>query len=165
MVRNYCDGRIPAFPRATERDAAGEPLLEQARGVQEAVERSASEFDRAFDAYDFSRALEAIWVAIGRLDKFISDAKPWELARSPERRPLLDVVLATATEALRHFAVLLSPVLPESSQSIWEQLGESGECADVLPSSLAWGNKKVGTTIGEVKQLFPRLEKRSLWKR
>ncbi len=57
--------------------------------MREAVERSAMEFDRAFDAYDFGRALEAIWAAIGRLDKFISDAKPWELARSPERRPCL----------------------------------------------------------------------------
>ncbi len=75
---------------------------------------------------------------------------------------MLEVVLATATEALRHFAVLLSPVLPESSQSIWEQLGESGECAGVLPSSLVWGSKKGGTIIGEVKQLFPRLEKEKL---
>ena len=159
MVRNYCDGEVPHFHKSWERD---EPLREQVLQVREAVERSATEFDRAFDAYDFSHALEAIWAAIGRLDKFISDAKPWELARSPERRPSLEVVLATATEALRHFAVLLSPVLPESSQSIWEQLGESGECAGVLPSSLVWGSKKGGTIIGEVKQLFPRLEKEKL---
>ena len=56
MVRNYCDGEVPHFHKSWERD---EPLREQVLQVREAVERSAMEFDRAFDAYDFSRAMEA----------------------------------------------------------------------------------------------------------
>ncbi|MBK6799896.1 MAG: hypothetical protein IPG76_24770 [Acidobacteria bacterium] len=52
------------------------------------------------------------------MDKFISDAKPWDLAKNPDQREPLKLVLHTAVETLRHLAVLLVPVLPESTQAI-----------------------------------------------
>jgi len=157
MVRNYCGGEVPALGQA-----ASDELSAQAAEVGEAVTRAGAEFDQAFDAYSFSRGLEAVWAAIARVDKFISDAKPWDLAKAEEKRGSLDLVLYTAVEALRHFAVLLAPVLPESAQAIWEQLGESSNVRDVAPSTLVWGGREGGTQIGEVKPIFPRLDKKKI---
>ena len=156
MVRNYRNGEISAPGKA------GAALLDQAEVVRDAVGQAYVEFDREFDQYNFSRGLEAAWAAIARVDKFISDAKPWDLAKKPEYRNALDLVLHTSTEALRHLSVLLAPVLPESTQSIWEQLGERGVVKEVNPASLTWGERQAGARIGEIKAIFPRLDKKKI---
>ena len=157
MVRNYFDGEVPAPGQA-----ASDELSAQATEVREAVSRARAEFDQAFDAYSFSRGLEAVWAAIARLDKFISDAKPWDLAKDASHRSSLDLVLYTAVEALRHFAVLLVPVMPEATQEIWQQLGETGKVCEIEPATLKWGAREGALRIGEVKPIFPRLDKKNI---
>src|SRR5262245_4226532 len=156
MVRNYRNGEIP------EAGKANAALIDQANVVRDAVRQAFVEFDREFDQYNFSRGLEAAWAAIARVDKFISDAKPWDLAKKADESQSLDLVLHTATEVLRHLTVLLAPALPESTQSIWEQLGESGAVKDVNPAALTWGARGPGTKIGEIKPIFPRLDKKKI---
>jgi len=155
MVGRYCDARVPAPGKA---DAE---LTRRANEVRDAVTVSLAQFDREFNEYNFSRALEAAWSAIERVDKFLSDAKPWDLAKSAESRGSLELVLHTATETLRHLAVLLAPVLPNSTQEIWEQLGEAGKACEIAPGALDWG-ESAGKRIGEVKPIFPKLDKQKV---
>ncbi len=152
MVGRYCDGFVPAPGQA---DAG---LIRRADEVREAVTQAVAQFDREFDQYNFSRAIEAAWSAIERVDKFLSDARPWDLAKHQDQRGSLDLVLSTATEALRHLAVLLVPVLPDATQEIWQQLGESGRASEIAPGALKWG-QSTGKRIGEVKPIFPKLDK------
>ncbi|MDQ3010480.1 MAG: methionine--tRNA ligase [Acidobacteriota bacterium] len=155
MVRNYCDGIIPAP------GAAGAELTVQANEVREAVEQAVAAFDREFDEYNFSRAIEAVSTARFRVDKFISDAKPWDLAKDPAQRGALELVLHTAAESLRFFVALLAPVLPNAAQAIWQQLGESSEVGGTLPGSLNWGEARQ-KQIGEITPIFPRLDKKKV---
>jgi methionyl-tRNA synthetase len=134
MIRNYCDGEIPVAQTASLQNA---DLAKRAAEVKSAFATALEQFDKAFDEYNFSRGLEAVWQAIAVVDKFISDAKPWDIAKDEARRAELELVLTTAIEALRTVTVLLVPVLPESTQAIWEQLGEAGHVADIAPSALA----------------------------
>lgn len=153
MVRTNCGGVVPAVP------AAGTAELQaRAAEVRAAVQAAVVEFDREFDRYGFSHALEGVQTAATRVDKFLSDTKPWNLAKDPDGRPALELVLNTAVEAVRHFAVLLAPVLPVSAQAIWQYLGEAGEVSNVAPTSLHWG-AATGKTIGEIKPIFPNLDK------
>jgi methionyl-tRNA synthetase len=155
MVNNYCDGQIPGPGKGTAELAA------QADDVRKAVAQAIADFEREVDQYNFSRGLEAAWSAIARVDKFISDAKPWELAKNPEQSEALNLVLHTAVETLRHLTVILVPVLPESTQAIWEQLGESGKVAEYKPAALEWGGAR-GNRIGEIKPIFPRIDKKKI---
>jgi methionyl-tRNA synthetase len=155
MIRNYRDGEIPGPGKGAPEPAA------QADDVRKAVVQALAEFEREFDQYNFSRGIEAAWSAIARVDKFISDAKPWDLAKKPEQREALDLVLHTAVETLRHLTVILAPVLPESTQAIWAQLGESGKIAEVSPATLAWGGSR-GKRVGEIRPIFPRIDKKKI---
>jgi methionyl-tRNA synthetase len=89
---------------------------EQAADVQRVVEQAKLDFEREFDDYNLSRAIEAAQGAIARVDKFISDLKPWNLAKDPAREADLVPVLGTAVRTLRQLTVLLVPVLPESTR-------------------------------------------------
>jgi methionyl-tRNA synthetase len=124
-----------------------------------ALERARDQFVALFDSYAFSRALETAWSIIARVDKMISDAKPWELAKNEEQRQTLHAVLYRAAEALRWLCVLLHPVMPEATRGIYSQLGLPDDLSDFDPTKLTWGTLHEGTRIGEVKPLFPRLDK------
>ena len=109
----------------------------------------------------FSRSLEIAWSIVARIDKMISDAKPWELAKDENQKQTLNAVLYRAAESLRWLCVMLYPIMPEATQEIWSQLGlaDSGSPAKSEPAKLKWGGLSTAKAIGEVKPLFPRIDR------
>jgi len=126
--------------------------------IAEAARQTIAEVIPAFEALEFTRGLENIWVLLSRLDKFIVERAPWKLARQPDAAADLDATLYTAAEALRIATALLAPVLPESTPKIWKQLGMAEPIESVRLDSLAWGQLPAGQKIGEVAPVFPRIE-------
>ena len=144
MIRQYRDGVIPA-PSATSSlaEAAG-PAIEQAL--------------KAFDAFEFSRGLEAVWGLLSAVDKFIVEQAPWKLAKNPDAQQQLDDALYASAETLRIAVALLHPILPESTTKIWEQLGMTAPLSTLEINNLAWGQLTAGQTIGLIGPVFPRIE-------
>jgi methionyl-tRNA synthetase len=50
-------------------------------------------------------------------------------------------------------------VLPQSTQKIWRQLGQTEPLDSVQFDSLSWGQLKPGTKIGKPEGIFPRVDK------
>ncbi|MGI8919874.1 MAG: methionine--tRNA ligase [Pyrinomonadaceae bacterium] len=123
------------------------------------IEHARDQYLQLFDSFAFSRALEIAWSVVARVDKMISDAKPWDLAKDENQRESLNAVLYRAAETLRWLCVLLYPVMPQASQGIYSQLGFTGSPGVVDPGDLKWGGLSVRQKIGEVKPLFPRIDK------
>ncbi len=144
MISRYCDSVIPPG-----RPSEDEAFVEQAR----------DQFILHFENLAFSRALEAAWSVVARVDKTISDAKPWDLAKDENQKEKLGAVLYSSAESLRWLCVLLYPVMPEASRAIWSQLGLDGSPAQINPTELKWGELKEGAKIGEIQPVFPRLDK------
>ena len=114
--------------------------------------------EAAFDRFEFSRGLEAVWGLISAVDKFIVQQAPWKLAKQPDAAQQLDVTLYTAAEALRIATALLYPILPDSTPKIWAQLGMHQPIEAVRLASLQWGQLSPGQKIGEVSAVFPRID-------
>src|SRR5439155_3852941 len=53
----------------------------------------------------------------------------------------------------------LYPVMPTSAREIHSQLGLSSDVSKIKAADLRWGELREGTEIGEVKPLFPRIDK------
>jgi len=144
MISRYCDSVIPSGGVSEDKT-----FIDQAR----------DQFILHFDNLAFSRALEVAWSVVARVDKIISDAKPWDLAKDENQKEKLGAVLYCGAESLRWLTVLLYPVMPEASRAIWNQLGLEGSPAAINPADLKWGELKEGVKIGEVQPVFPRLDK------
>jgi methionyl-tRNA synthetase len=169
MIDRYCEGRV-----ASGRIPEEKLLLAKRSGIDTDettiagfVEHARDDFLLHFENYAFSRALETAWSIVARVDKMISDAKPWDLAKDENQRETLNAVLYRAAESLRWLCVLLYPVMPESAQGIYTQLGlgtagTNSSLSAIDPAQLKWGGLEKGTRIGEVKPLFPRIEKGKL---
>jgi methionyl-tRNA synthetase len=160
MIHRYCEGRLPPGAISEEsRLAAKRAGIEDEMAMSHFVSHARDEFLRDFDDLAFSRALEDAWGIVARADKMISDAKPWDLAKDPKQRETLNAVLYRAAESLRWLCVLLYPVMPTATQEIYQQLGMSADVSKIDPRELSWGGLSAGQTIGEVKPLFPRIDK------
>jgi methionyl-tRNA synthetase len=161
MIHRYCEGRVPS-PRIGEArylSAKRAGVDPDAQSLASALEHARDQFVLHFEDYAVSRALEIAWGIIARVDKMISDAKPWELVKAEEQRETLGAVLYRAAETLRWLSVLLYPVMPEATAKIYEQLGLTGKLDAADPTKLVWGSLQEGTRVGEVKPLFPRIDK------
>ena len=161
MIQRYCEGRIPSGNISEER-----LLLAKRAGVdsdEATISKFAAhardEFTRNFANFGFSRALEEAWAIVARVDKMISDAKPWDLAKDPSQQQTLNAVLYRAAEALRWLSVLLYPIMPNATREIYAQLGLTEDLSTIDPAQLKWGGLPDGTQISEIKALFPRIDK------
>ena len=126
--------------------------------IADAARQTIADVSAAFDAFEFTRGLEAVWVLLSKLDKFIVERAPWKMAKKPEAQADLDATLYTAAEALRIATVLLSPVLPQSAAKIWAQLGMTEPLESLRFDALTWGQLQPGQKIGEISAVFPRIE-------
>jgi methionyl-tRNA synthetase len=161
MIARYCEGRIPSGKISEEK-----LLLAKRSGfdtdettIAGFIEHARDEFLLHFDSFAFSRALENIWSIIARIDKMITEAKPWDLAKDENQRQTLNAVLYRAAETLRWLCVLLYPVMPVASQNIYNQLGLTEALSGLNPSDLKWGGLAEDTQVGEVTPVFPRIDK------
>jgi methionyl-tRNA synthetase len=161
MIARYCDGKIPSrqIPEEKLLPAKRTGIDTDETTVAGYVELARDQYLQSFESLAFSKALEVAWSIVARLDKVITDAKPWELAKHDNLKEVLGAVLYRAAEALRWLSVLLYPVMPTATNEIWTQLGLSGSLGNIPPATLKWGGLEEGNAIGEVKAIFPRLDK------
>ena len=150
MIRQYRDGVIPEASTA----------LESPHSLAEAARTAIDQATRAFDAFEFSRGLDAIWAMLSAADKFIVEQAPWKLARGtdPADAVKLNDALYASAETLRIAVALLHPILPESTTKIWEQLGMPEPLEQLKLEKLAWGELKPGQSVGQVAPVFPRVD-------
>jgi len=161
MISKYRGGVIPEGKISEEnyllaRRAGIDP---DGQDIVSVVEHARDEFLRRFDCFEFSQGLEVLWTVIARIDKMISDAKPWDLAKDDKQAETLNAVLYRALETLRWLSVLLAPVMPESSTRIYSQLGLVDDPSKVDPAGLAWGQLSPGRPVGISEGVFPRIDK------
>ena len=164
MITKYRDGRIPSGKIAEENyiNAKRAGVSPDEQELSSVLEHARDEFMRRWDNFEFSHALETAWTVIARVDKLISDAKPWELIKHDDQAETLNAVLYRATETLRWLCVMLYPVMPAASKNIYGQIGLSGDIAAIDPAELQWGQLEPGNPIGETVGVFPRIDKKKV---
>jgi len=153
MIKQYRDDVIP---NASPSLSADHPLAAAALQAIDATTRS-------FDAFEFSKGLEAISTLLSAADKFIVEQAPWKLARSTDAdaRQKLDDALYASAETLRIAIALMHPILPESTANIWAQLGMPDPIEKLEIAKLAWGQLKPDQNIGLIAPVFPRIDAKS----
>ncbi len=151
MAWKYMDGVVPAV--------APEIARQYGLGLGPEAVRTVLEYERAMEAFEFHRALAAVWEFVGRLNKAVDLSAPWELAKKKTTRPQLEAVLASLLKGMRLVAGLLHPVMPHTSARMQAQLGlEADPRFTDLEDMKLWKPFPAGTRLGKASALFPRVE-------
>ena len=152
MIGRYFDGSVPEAGEPSERDL----------GIRETVARAATDADAAIERFAIGDAIAAVWRIVEEVNGYLTLEEPWKLAKDPSQRDRLASVLATAAEALRALAVLLSPVLTDATATLWTALGAAETLGPLEDQPIRdagrWGQLPVGTPVSPIAALFPRIE-------
>jgi len=149
MVGKYFDGKVPA---AGAEQPADRELRETAMAVLPRI-------DEDLAALAFTRYLQDVWSLVTRANRYVEENAPWTLAKNKDLERL-GSVLYNLAESLRLIGLHLYPVMPTTSQKIWDAIGLHKQVsACLLDEENGWGGLKTGTAIQPGAQLFPRIEK------
>ena len=141
MIARYRGGVVPSAepPPALVDDFNG--LVDRVRGH--------------FDATEVSAALDEAWRLVRRLNRFVQDEAPWQVAKDAGAADRLDQILYGLAEGLRVVTVVLHPFVPESAERLLEALGQD----DLSLDRARFGAAEGGAQIGELSPLFPKVER------
>src|SRR6266496_19429 len=165
MITRYFRGVIPGdgvIPGAGELSHLGNANAPAEAAIAKLAGETIAEYNRLFEAFQFSRALETLWSLLSAVDKYIVEMQPWTLAGKDEASRLrLGAILYTTAEALRIICALVHPIIPDSTAKIFTQLGLGNIAATDL-NALRWGQLQPGTRLGKIEAVFPRADKSAI---
>ena len=138
MITRYRDGVVPAVP-------TDESLAAEFDGLPGRV---AELFDRA----DITHALDLVWQRVRRLNRYVEERAPWQLARDAENAAALDETLASLVEGVRVVSVLLHPYMPVSVKRLLEAVGAPA----VDYAGAPFGPRGSGARVSALEPLFPK---------
>ena len=138
MIGRYRDGVVP--------DVDVDPALAPD------FEGLGAEVCELLDRAEITQALERIWQRVRRLNRYVEERAPWQLAKDEANAGELDMTLRSLAEGIRAVTVLLHPYMPESTAKLLAALSEEELGLDTA----AFGARRGGGSVGKLAQLFPK---------
>jgi methionyl-tRNA synthetase len=118
MVEKYFSGSIPSEKMAVKNT--------QAKAIEAKIKNLGNEvaghLGKTAD-FNFSASLENIWEVINLANKFIEDAKPWNLSKENKIDELKEFIYVLV-EVIKTVEQATSPFMPQTASLIAEQIGE-----------------------------------------
>lgn len=148
MTKKYFDFKVPSAPTGAENN----PL-------KEIVDSLYAEYDACMTDVDFTGAAAAVQKLASRVNLYVEESAPWNLAKSEETADELAAVIYNALEAIRIIALFMAPFMPNTSAEVYKRLGLGDIFAitDIEDAS-KWGQLPAGSTITVGDPLYPRLD-------
>jgi len=141
MIAKNCGGAVPQPGDLSEEDKAL-----RAAGLEIADAMRAAFADQAIH-----KALEAVWKVVGEANRYVDQQAPWALKKTDPAR--MQTVLYTLADVIRMLAIYAQPVVPQSANTMLDQLAVSVDRRDfgALTAHLV-----PGTSLPGPAPVFPR---------
>jgi methionyl-tRNA synthetase len=128
----------------------------EGRTLLDALRAHRSTIEALFEEREFGKALREVMLLADRVNEYIDQNKPWELAKKEGSDAVLHDVCSVCIEAFRLLTIYLKPVLPALALQVEAFL-------NVEPMNFADASRALGAhTIGEYKHLMQRVDAKQL---
>jgi methionyl-tRNA synthetase len=137
MIGRYREGTVPSVSPDSEILADLDGMVGR---VQELI-----------DQVELTQALDAIWERVRRLNRYVEERAPWQLAKQGEDAEL-DAVLSTLIAGLHRISVMLHPYLPNATEKLFGALGVDDVSIAAAQGAVDLGARRIATLA----PLFPK---------
>ena len=97
---------IKRFNGEISDNAMGHPLLKE-------ISSSKDKIALLYENREFAKAIRIIMDLTDKVNSFVDEHKPWEIAKHPEQEANLQTICSITLEAFRQLSIYLKPVLPQ----------------------------------------------------
>jgi methionyl-tRNA synthetase len=139
MIDRYRDGIVPEADLDPALAGDFEGLRDEVSGL--------------LDHAEITQALERIWQRVRRLNRYVEERAPWQLAKDESQAGELDRTLGSLAEGLRVVTVLIAPYIPETADKLLRALG-GGDASSL--DIAAYGAGAGGARVEKLPPLFPK---------
>lgn len=146
MVNKYFNGTLnkpQSFENEFDRDLIA------------VASKCVAEYNADMNEYKLSDAVEDVMMLARRSNKYIDETTPWVLAKDESSMSRLNDVLYNLIEAIRIIAVMLSPIVPSTSENIFNQINTDIKS---LESINEFGAIESNSKVGNASVLFARAD-------
>ena len=133
MVNKYFDGKVPEY-NGIQNDVDED--------IEKASEEVINNFNKEIDNFEFGNSLKEIWNYISRTNKYIDETSPWVLAKDEENIEKLKSCIYHLVANLREIAILIRPLMVETSDNMLRQLG--------MDNNISWDTLKEYKNIKDI---------------
>jgi methionyl-tRNA synthetase len=102
---------VKRFGGVVSDEAMSNPLLEEIAAVSEKIAT-------LYEGREYAKALRTIMELADKVNGFVDENKPWEIAKDPEREADLQRVCSVTLEAFRMLSLYLKPVIPQVATGV-----------------------------------------------
>jgi len=114
------------------------------------------EVERLYDEREFGKALREVMLLADKVNEYVDQNKPWELAKQQGQDAVLHDVCTVCIEAFRLLTLYLKPVLPGLAEQVEAFL-------KIAPLTFEDAGRALGAhTIGEYKHVMQRVDPKLL---
>lgn len=124
----------------------------EGRTLLDGLRAHRGEIEQLYETREYGKALREIMLLADRVNEYVDQHKPWELAKKPENAAVLHDVCSVCIEAFRVLTIYLKPVLPALAAQVEAFLR-------VSPLNFADASRALGAhTIGAYQHLMQRVD-------
>ncbi|WP_418316637.1 methionine--tRNA ligase [Piscinibacter sakaiensis] len=126
------------------------------RALLDGLSAHAVTIGELYEQREFGKALREVMLLADRVNEYVDQNKPWELAKKPEQEARLHDVCSVCIEAFRLLTIYLKPVVPALA-------GQVEVFLRVEPMQFADAERRLGAhTIGAYQHLMQRVDPKLL---
>ena len=104
---------VKRFGGVVSDEAMHNPLLKDIAAASEKIAE-------LYEGREYAKALRTIMELADKVNSFVDENKPWEIAKDPEREADLQRVCSVTLEAFRMLSLYLKPVIPQVAAGVEE---------------------------------------------
>ncbi|MDJ0746132.1 MAG: methionine--tRNA ligase [Xenococcaceae cyanobacterium MO_167.B27] len=156
MLKKYCQGNGPSLTTADYPETHPLKTIGKELGTK---------VTKAYETLQFKQACEEIFALINASNKYIDDSAPWGLFKQGKQTEV-EVILYAVLESVRLCAYLLSPIIPNLSNDIYQQLGFNLDFnnktqinqLNTFEKHCQWGKFSANKNLSKARPIFAKLE-------
>ena len=137
---------VKRFGGIVSDEVMSNPLLKEIAAANEKIAA-------LYEAREYAKALRTIMELADKVNGFVDENKPWEIAKAPEREVDLQRVCSVTLEAFRMLSLYLKPVIPQVAIGVEEFLSLAPQSWSDINTPLSSKNP-----IKTYKHLMTRVE-------
>ena len=149
MSKKYFDGVVVAPHDLSDID----------KDLIDVVMNAPKLMEEKMNSLKVSEAIDCVFDIFKRCNKYIDETTPWILAKDDSNRDRLATVIYNLLESIRHGAVLLQCVLPDTANKIFKQLNTENRYYESLNS---FDGLDIDIVLNDPEVLFARIDKESV---